>query len=98
MPRAFVPKIATANDLLLGDVVYFTGQDWSRDHSAAALAETEEAASDLLRAAEGFPHQIVGAYLADAQLNDGKPAPVHFREVFRMQGPSDYTHSKQAET
>ena len=34
MSRKFLPKVATANDLLEGDVVYLTPHDgWSRDHA-----------------------------------------------------------------
>jgi len=27
---------------------------------------------------------------------EGRPEPVHFREVFRTRGPSNYFHGKQA--
>ncbi len=98
MARKFLPQIATGNDLLEGDVVYFTEQgDWTRKHSDAVVAETPEQAETLLGAATLFPHQVVGVYLADAQLVNGKPAPVHFREIFRTKGPSNYFHGKQAE-
>ena len=31
MPKAFTPKVVTANDLLEGDVIYLTADDrWSR--------------------------------------------------------------------
>ena len=98
MARKFLPQVATGNDLLDGDVVYFTPQGgWSRSHSRAELAETPEAAEALLSRASAFPQQVVGVYLADAQLKDGVPAPVHFREAFRTRGPSNYFHGKQAE-
>ena len=98
MARKFLPQIATGNDLLEGDVVYFTAADgWSRSHGDAALAETPEAAEALLSRASAFPNKVVGVYLADAQVIDGKPAPVHFREAFRTRGPSNYAHGKQAE-
>ena len=35
MARAFTPKVITANALLEGDVVYLTGEDWTRDLNAA---------------------------------------------------------------
>ncbi|MEM8788636.1 MAG: DUF2849 domain-containing protein [Pseudomonadota bacterium] len=98
MPRKFSPKIATANDLFEGDVIYFTARGtWSRDHGEATLAETQEAADALLEAASAFPDRTVGVYLADAELRDGQPAPVHFREAFRTRGPSNYFHGKQAQ-
>ncbi len=100
MARKFQPQMATANDLLLGDVVYFTTQgDWSRHIGDAALAVNAEAAEDLLRRAQGFPNQVVGPYLVAAALDDsGRAAPAHFREEFRTRGPSNYPqHGRQAE-
>lgn len=98
MARQFLPKVATGNDLFEGDVVYFTADGgWTRDHAKAAVATTPEDADALLARAAAFPLQVVGAYLADAELHDGVPAPVHFREVFRTRGPSNYFHGKQAE-
>ena len=98
MARKFTSQVATGNDLLEGDVVYFTSNGgWSRSHGDAELAETPEAAEALLSRASAFPHQVVGVYLAEAQLKGGKPAPVHFREAFRTRGPSNYFHGKQAD-
>lgn len=100
MARAFIPKVVTANDLLEGDVIYLTPSgDWSRKHSDALFLEDETQAKEALARASAQGSRLVGAYLADAQLNaDGKPEPVHFREAFRTRGPSNYpTHGKQAE-
>ncbi|MEM9228078.1 MAG: DUF2849 domain-containing protein [Pseudomonadota bacterium] len=98
MARQFRPKIATGNDLFEGDVVYFTAEGtWSRSHDEAVLVTTEAEAEDLLARASAFPNAIVGVYLADAALRDGRPVPTHFREAFRTRGPSNYFHGKQAE-
>ncbi len=98
MARKFLPKVATGNHLLEGDVVYFTAEGgWTRRHSEATLAETPEAAEALLAKASVFPQEIVGVYLADAERTEEGPAPVHFREAFRTRGPSNYFHGKQAE-
>ncbi|MER2510615.1 DUF2849 domain-containing protein [Amaricoccus sp.] len=100
MARVFKPLMATANDLLEGDVVYFTGNgDWSRHIAESALATNQEAADDLLRRASAFPNQVVGVYLVEAALDArGRAAPAHFREVFRTRGPSNYPeHGRQAE-
>ena len=40
-------------------------------------------------------HEVVGAYLADAKAGPTGPEPIHFREVFRTRGPSNYAHGKQ---
>jgi hypothetical protein len=97
--RKFHPQMATGNDLLEGDVVYFTsGGEWSREIGDAALAVNPEAAEDLLKRASADKH-VVGTYLVEAALDDfGRAAPAHFREEFRTRGPSNYPwHGKQAE-
>ncbi len=98
MARAFEPQVATANHLLDGDVVYFTEHgDWTRHLTEAVVAETPDQAETLLGAASLFPQDVVGVYLANVQVIDGKPEPSHFREIFRTRGPSNYHHGKQAE-
>jgi hypothetical protein len=99
-PRKFQPQMATGNDLLEGDVVYFTSTgEWSRRIGDAALAVNPEAADDLLQRASAFPNQVVGVYLVESAIDDcGRAAPAHFREAFRTRGPSNYPqHGRQAE-
>jgi hypothetical protein len=100
MSRGFHPKLATANDLFEGDVVYFTSTgEWSRAIGDAALAVSETAAQDLLARASAFPNAVVGVYLTEVAIDDrGRAAPAHFREEFRTRGPSNYPWlGKQAE-
>ncbi|MGS4944514.1 DUF2849 domain-containing protein [Meridianimarinicoccus sp. RP-17] len=99
MSRRFTPKIVTANDLHKGDVVYLTADDrWSRHHFEAELIE-DEAIADIRRIeASRQTGTVVGVYLADARPGPRGPEPVHFREVFRAHGPSNYPHGKQTET
>ena len=100
MARKFHPQMATGNDLLEGDVVYFTSAgEWSRAIGDAALAVNPEAAADLLARASASPNAVVGVYLVEAGLDDsGRAAPAHFREVFRTRGPSNYPeHGRQPE-
>lgn len=100
MARQFKPKVVTANDLLEGDVIYLTTRrGWSRRHEEAELFLDEASANDALAFAKSQSSRLVGAYLADAvEGHNGKPQPVHFREVFRTKGPSNYPdHGKQAE-
>jgi hypothetical protein len=91
MAKVFKPQMATGNHLLEGDVVYFTAQGgWTREISEAALASNKEAADALLEAASAFPNQIVGVYLVDVAVDEtGRARPDHFREEFRMRGPSN---------
>lgn len=96
MPRAFTPKVITANDLLEGDVIYFTAEDtWTRELSEAELITDEAIAPLRLMEAEKQNIKIVGAYLADAKAGPNGPEPTHFREDFRRKGPSNYSHGKQ---
>lgn len=97
MPRAFTPKVVTANALIEGDVIYMTADNcWTRDLAEAELLTDEAHAQLRLLEAEQQPGKIVGAYLADAVASDTGPAPTHFREEFRRTGPSNYFHGKQA--
>ena len=98
MPRAFTPKVVTANALLEGDAVWFTEDGrWSRDINEAELI-TDEAHADLrLLEAQAQQAEIAGVYLADAKAGPDGPEPTHFREAFRTRGPSNYHHGKQAD-
>lgn len=86
-----LPAILMANDFLDGDVVFWTGLDWSRDLREAAVVEDianalafEEAAREAF--AQG---RVVDAYLVDITPDqNGIPVPNHFRERFKVKGPS----------
>lgn len=96
MPRAFTPKVVTANDLLLGDVIYLTADDsWTRALAEAEVQETEDHAVQRLQLAQTHHQIAVGPYLADVRLGADGPEPTHFREAFRTRGPSNYHHGKQ---
>lgn len=93
MAKVFPPKIVSANDLMDGDVVYLTAQNtWSRQITEAVIAPDEAAADILLAKGEERQDLIVGAYLLDVAIgDDGTPSPTHFREKYRLNGPSiDY--------
>lgn len=98
MKGRFTPKVVTANDLRLGDVVYLTADDrWTRHHHEAELIEDEAHAQMRLLHGAAQKLVVVGAYLADARAGAQGPEPVHFREAFRTRGPSNYPHGKQAD-
>ena len=98
MPRPFTPKVITANALLEGDVIWFTSKDgWTRDMAAAEILTDEAHATLRLLDAERQQNQVVGAYLADVNIDGDTPAPTHFREEFRLRGPSNYpSHGRAA--
>ena len=98
MPKKFTPKVITSNHLLEGDVIYLADDgNWVRDIGAAKLFVDEIEATAILKRADLERYVHVGAYLANVTQGDnGKPEPVHFREKFRTQGPTNYFHGKQA--
>lgn len=96
MPRAFTPKVVTANALLEGDVIYQTADNrWTRELNEAEILREEEVAAKRLTLAEQQAGSVVGAYLADVKIGATGPEPAHFREAFRATGPSNYAHGKQ---
>lgn len=99
MTKAFSPKVITANHLLDGDVIYLDANHaWTRRLSDALIVSDEATANARLTEAEAQTDVVVGAYLADAGRSDqGTATPKHFREAFRMRGPSNLFHGKQAE-
>lgn len=95
MPKAFTPKVVTANALLEGDVIYQTLTGWSRNLAdAEVLGDEAHADLRLIEASQQVDH-VVGVYLADVAETPDGPEPVHFREEFRRTGPSNYLHGKQ---
>ena len=89
MAKAYVPQIVSANDLMVGDVVYMTAcGGWTRRLDEAAVAADEATAGDLLTRAQGQPSVVVDPYLAEVSLDDATPRPLHFREAFRASGPT----------
>ncbi|MBI6628901.1 DUF2849 domain-containing protein [Pontibaca salina] len=99
MSRPFTPKVVTANDLLIGDVIYQTVDDgWTRDLAKAEILTDEADAQLRLLHAERQHTRLVGAYLADVNEGPDGPLPAHFREAFRASGPSNHNHGKQERT
>lgn len=95
MPKAFTPKVVTANALLEGDVIYQTATGWTRDLvEAEVLTDEADAELRMIDASQQIS-DVVGVYLADVDISDGVPQPTHFREDFRATGPSNYAHGKR---
>lgn len=88
MSKTPTPQIVSANDLMDGDVVYLTNfGDWSRQIEEAAIAPTSDTADALLAAADQ-PDKVIGSYLVPIDQSEDGPVPRHFRERFRLAGPS----------
>ena len=98
MTAIFTPKVITANALLEGDVVYLTPHDtWTRRLEDADVLTDEADTQIRLIDASARAGEAVGVYLADVDAQADGPQPTHFREAFRMRGPSNYPHGKQSE-
>ena len=95
MPKPFTPKVVTANDLLIGDVVYQTATGWSRDLADAEVLSDEAHADLRMIDASQQIDRVVGVYLMDIDADGGALHTKHFREAFRARGPSNYAHGKQ---
>lgn len=82
-----MPQILNANDLATGDVIYWTGNGWTRLIAQAKLVDDADAA--LAIGAEAVvARQLVDPYLIDVTLDSGTPWPVLKREQIRATGPS----------
>ncbi|ARC88480.1 DUF2849 domain-containing protein [Rhodovulum sp. MB263] len=89
MKRRFHPSVVTANDLFEGHPVWRTAEGrWSATIREAEVLNTPEAAEARLAEAAAEAGQVVGPYLAEVATTPRGPAPLHFREVFRVRGPA----------
>ena len=78
-------KLLTGNDLSTGDVVWWTGRDWSRHiEDAVDVGTTGEA---ILRAEEGA-RRVNVPYLIDAEATEQGPRPAHIKDRIRALGPT----------
>ncbi|MDY0959147.1 MULTISPECIES: DUF2849 domain-containing protein [unclassified Sphingomonas] len=78
-------KLLTGNDLATGDVVWWTGRDWSRHvEDAVDVGATGEA---ILRAEEGA-RRVNVPYLIDAEATEQGPRPAHIKDRIRALGPT----------
>ncbi|WP_298670623.1 DUF2849 domain-containing protein [uncultured Sphingomonas sp.] len=78
-------KLLTGNDLPTGDVIWWTGSEWSRHvEDAADVGDQGEA---ILQAEEGARH-VNGPYLIDATATPEGPRPAHIKDRIRALGPT----------
>ena len=97
MPKRFSPAVMTANDLLDGDAVWWTGVDWSRDLANATVADTPEAVEALTALATSAAHEatVVGPYLVDVTLAAGAPFPTVRREAIRADREPTFAYAPE---
>lgn len=78
-------KILTGNDLPSGDVVWWTGQGWSR---AVADAVDVGAEGEAIAAAEEQARRVNAPYVIDATATAEGPRPAHIKDRVRAVGPT----------
>ncbi|MFN3676732.1 MAG: DUF2849 domain-containing protein [Sphingomonas pseudosanguinis] len=78
-------KLLTGNDLSTGDVVWWTGRDWSRHIEEAVDVGGQGEA--ILRAEEGA-RRVNVPYLIDAEATEQGPRPAHIKDRIRALGPT----------
>ena len=78
-------KILTGNDLASGDVVWWTGSDWSR-HVADAVDVAGH--GEAIAAAEEAARRVNTPYVIDATATPEGPRPAHIKDRIRAMGPT----------
>ncbi|AXJ96312.1 MULTISPECIES: DUF2849 domain-containing protein [unclassified Sphingomonas] len=78
-------RLLTGNDLASGDVVWWSGEGWSR-HVEEAV-DVGAAGEAILRAEEGA-RRVNAPYLIDAIPTPDGPRPAHIKDRIRALGPT----------
>ncbi|MET3723394.1 DUF2849 domain-containing protein [Sphingomonas trueperi] len=78
-------KLLTGNDLPTGDVVWWTGENWSR-HLAEAVDVGDK--GDVLAATEEAARRVNVPYVIDAEATPEGPRPAHIKDRIRALGPT----------
>lgn len=78
-------KLLTGNDLATGDVVWWTGERWSR-HLAEAVDVADK--GDVLAATEEAARRVNVRYVIDAEATPEGPRPAHIKDRIRALGPT----------
>ena len=99
MAKPFNPAVLTANALIEGDAVWWTGAGWSRDIAMAKVATTPDAAEKLaaLGATPLMEASAVGPYTVEVEINSGQPSPISRRERIRADRTPTFAYGLQAE-
>jgi hypothetical protein len=78
-------KIVTGNDLVTGDVIWWTGNGWSR-HVADAVDVGHD--GDGIAAREEAALRVNGPYVIEATASNAGPVPGHIKDRIRARGPT----------
>lgn len=99
MAKSFIPSVLTANHLLDGDTVWWTGTAWSQSISDAKIAATPDAATEMevLGGSAGFEAEVVGPYLVEVDATGTVPTPVVRREAIRADREPTFAYGLDAD-
>jgi hypothetical protein len=79
-------NILTGNDLATGDVIWWTGNGWSRHVEDSA--DVGDKGEEILQA-EAAARRVNSAYLIEAEVTaDGGVRPAHIKDRIRALGPT----------
>ena len=78
-------KLLTGNDLASGDVVWWTGSEWSRHVEDAADVGGE---GDAIAQAEEGARRVNVPYVIDGEMTADGPRPAHIKDRVRALGPT----------
>ncbi|HEX7873268.1 MAG TPA: DUF2849 domain-containing protein [Sphingobium sp.] len=77
--------LATGNDLGSGDVIWWTGEGWSRHVGDAVDVGTD---GEAIIEREAAARRVNVAYLVEADAGPNGPLPHHIKERIRASGPT----------
>ncbi|PZQ61173.1 MAG: DUF2849 domain-containing protein [Sphingomonas taxi] len=78
-------RLVTGNDLASGDVIWWTGSDWTR-HIAEARDAGEHA--EAIARQEEAARRVNGPYVIEASETPDGPRPAHIKDRIRALGPT----------
>ena len=78
-------NILTGNDLVTGDVVWWTGDGWSRDVDDAADTGDD---GEAILAREEAARRVNAPYLIDGERDGTGVRPAHIKDRVRAVGPT----------
>ncbi len=78
-------KLLTGNDLETGDVIWWTGSDWSRHVADAVDVATQ---GEAIAAREDAARRVNAPYVIDATATPQGPRPAHIKDRIRAAGPT----------
>lgn len=78
-------KLLTGNDLVTGDVIWWTGSGWSRHVEDSA--DVSDGGEPIALAEEGA-RRVNGPVIIDAEATPAGPRPAHIKDRIRALGPT----------